>query len=1235
MIEEYLNTIIKDSQKFKDPFSGKKLRQELIYYPICANVPITLITSNISARLAFDYNLEYYSPTGISLSVASKKIINEGTFHIINQNLTHVIIIGMYGIGKSNFLKQLLYFYAIQDQNCPNYKIPILVNVDELDFDSAASLRNSILKKIPDKKKTSEIFLLIDGMAEKIGIFLHIFKEFAGCIFTSSYKQFLPLADFKVFSLEALPIPVQISRAQQELSSVSFLDFIGKITSGKCQFAEFCRMPYFISYFLANYEQLKALNKGNLYKSFIKTIMKRTDVWKELEHLASELLEKEITVFGFHEVRALGHSTKWESLKDLAIFEHSEPPQYFSLEIESCSDIECEFNSYLMDFPSKDSVTEFNVTKDCQMLRFCHIRLIETLAAMAILNKIEDSISSIRKSTYIETCEFQKVFSNAFSNNFLFSRKYQEVLVLFSQLCPDNLFENLIKFLISMNTIEHCYIADRLLKENNQNNFQHLQNKIDFQKQDLYMKNFPQGLTHLSCTVRNICKGQLGSINVSANALITEQISSILLNSNWLMLFTCKQMIEFVNSEEVYSSVTQQISLLLEAIQAHSSSPCTYFNVLLRIFVKCIEKNRQGGSTTYSPSKTDEIMLDENTMRISLENIRICRGVNTESATIYSRLEKGLLEILKRTKGVDLKVAIKALLCSNSKKKTIRCSLVQRSVVFPDEKGKILESLLFLDCSDEETIGFVLMCYQDKDLKIKAKEILKTVDIIKLKEISSTLVLNKKNEGVLGYSFCCRYEIDNEILEELLCCIDDSDTYLSFLSVISLINILKPVNFISSQRTLNLLSPLAEIVMDRLQLIKNISEISIFYVKGAALIYNLLGELEKIVGLFENILSRGLENETSFVYKFLVKKSVNVRYLDGIKKYFTNGVYGNKAKYALKIAEINVEWANESIAIMMILDNSGKTSEKSVALLLDRWGLVHLLQVFLNISHITYIIRIGNILKCVDKKKYFVVKEKFFAVIREIEKSFLGLVEENGVIIVEIISIHGTADENVKEWMKQYIIDTDNLSELLKSAEIWAKLCTTPFQNDSLISKLLDFLKESPQNILKIALLLKPQSDKLLSEFFPHFLSKSLPLSFLDSTILTLLQLSDSSILLSIYKLTYFSHSDPDFCYNLHLKIRKIIKKIQINDDIQFEKFLEVLCKNNCSIFMEQIWKYLVSKTLTNPRYFLTDYSEKILKSTISWDSRFTFRVCKIIGLIRNKRIEEELTGAVITQKNF
>ena len=88
---------------------------------------------------------------------------------------------------------------------------------------------------------------------------------------------------------------------------------------------------------------------------------------------------------------------------------------------------------------SKDTYLTYQIAKNCiekdifnsfcmDGFRFVHLRFVEILAAQFFLNQVEDSLHHITSGFLMESSAFQKSFNNCFPHNFLFSRRYREVL---------------------------------------------------------------------------------------------------------------------------------------------------------------------------------------------------------------------------------------------------------------------------------------------------------------------------------------------------------------------------------------------------------------------------------------------------------------------------------------------------------------------------------------------------------------------------------------------------------------------------------------------------------------------------------------------------------------------------------------------------------------------------------------------------------------------------------------
>ena len=224
----------------------------------------------------------------------------------------------------------------------------------------------------------------------------------------------------------------------------------------------------------------------------------------------------------------------------------------------------------------------------------------------------------------------------------------------------------------------------------------------------------------------------------------------------------------------------------------------------------------------------------------------------------------------------------------------------------------------------------------EENLKSEVKKILNEIDVQKLKKMSNALIQKRVYEGILGLGYCCRYEIDNEIIEQLINFIDNSNTFISYLGISALYTIMKPIQNLKSEETKTLIIPLAEIITSRIQVIKNIQNIRIKYLKCVLTLFAFLGEYKKVAEISEEFLNIENEKNISKIYKFLSNIRINSRYLERFRRHFCEQVYGSNGKYVLKLAENNISWYSEYTATLIITDTLHRFSSKNVAKLLNR-----------------------------------------------------------------------------------------------------------------------------------------------------------------------------------------------------------------------------------------------------------------------------------------------------------
>lgn len=641
-------------------------------------------------------------------------------------------------------------------------------------------------------------------------------------------------------------------------------------------------------------------------------------------------------------------------------------------------------------------------------------------------------------------------------------------------------------------------------------------------------------------------------------------------------------------------------------------------------------------SISPSQAKTEDALFNENTLRTQLDQLKISKHKNkspNDSMKSYKNLEKKILEILMKSKAVNLKYIIKFLIGINTSKKVIRTCLIQRSKIIENDKLNILKNILSIKCKSENCLEFVLGCYKIPLCNASVKNILKIIDVVRLKNFCYSLISKNILEGILGLGFCCRFNIDEEILEKLVNYIDNINPFMSFFGIQALNNILKKTANIALENYWNIINPLSNIIPDKIKTIKNFVEIRIQYSKYSLKILYLLGDIKKSVEIAENIIQTGDQKIISSVYKFFVKMKLSSRYFEKLKKYFWAKIYGSKGKYILKIAEISISWFTEQSAIAIITDTSDAFSSKQAADLLLKWDAISVLDNFLRIENSKYLLKARKILEFFDKDEYKYLYEKYEFIATEIEANINELANQYGISIIEILNYNRKPLLNIKDWIYNHLLKADTIEEFEDISKLWQKIVNKPIYNSKISQKLIGIIQIVPVRVLKVSLDLKLKSDAILRILIPLFLNKSIDLSLFESTILTLIQLKNPSVLNSLHKIIYFADSDPEFCYSVHKKIRKIIKNLFITNDTEFEVFLESVCKYNCSIFLEQIWKYLLNKAATNQRYFITDYAETILRSNSSWDAKFSLKFSKLLGLLRVKKTSEEITEGILTSK--
>ena len=1204
-------------EEIDDGIEGRSEQVQVRNLPIKICEPSS-INLDYSTKIALDYNYILYSQTHL-LPSSDFTIIPEGKTWI-TQNTSHCIILGMHGIGKTSLLESLNSELLQKSKTTADSSIPIIKQIEDLDFHSKTSLKQSIFCNSPTKSK-KKTFLLIDGMANQVKTYQNFFKSFEKCYFTSSFKQYSMIPGFQVVKLEPFPISSLLDSGQVSLSLSQFLEFSQKMTEKNSQISEFCKFPKFCQYFINNFDELKSQKRVALYLSYLKTFI-RKDLWKELELISMKIIDNDLWVFSFQDINGLGHGKFWRDLNEISLFKKSGPVDVSISEL-TCSDIENEYFES-QDLFIKDSITEFSVTSDCNLLACTHVRLIECLAACYLFNKLEDLLSSSHKSNYIESQEFNKVFKSLFPDNFCFCKKYQEVVSLFAQICPETIFEGFIKFLISAGGIENLSLAERLLEEN-PGEYQHLVNCIESLKMNLVTKDFSQGLIHCSPTIRGICRKELSKY-LDPSPLISTKLKQVLQNCSWSSLSSFTDLTDYLDSKDILSTLELGLNNLLSEIHQKQTYSTTSINYLLKLAVASIETPKSS-NTTLTPSKID-LAPAEDSIKHDYSTQKILLSVNN------TNIPQVLLQSIIKIEGLSLKPSIKLLLYLKTKKQKIRNCLIQRSKIFGFQKiSKILSLLKSMNVKDEESFRFLMESYHEKGCKEVVIDCLRSMDKPWVRKTALWLLQGQVVDVIPAFAFCCE-SADVEVLEILLQYLDNSDENLSLSSAEALYYMLKPCIQIRSFPFLNLLRVLTEILTDKFELNKNFPEIAQKYLKVLMRIWKIIGDHKKIVSFACSIINYSSDLLISQIYKIVYKLKLNAKFLNILSSCFEDCKFGTDGKYSLKIAGFNFSWRNDLSVLRILTDKSTRFQEKHISKLLTSWDCIDSLKMLCNIEGLPYFSKIKNVLDHLkDSNEKAEMIQIFKKTLQSTFNDFLDYYERFGLEYVKGFILFDIEIEFVYEWILRFIFTCSDIEELILLSEIYAIRAKDVIVSRVIESTLMGFLPTHAVSVIKICLNLKLKSDEILLRLIPLFINKKIETSLFPSTVVSIVEKRSVKILVTLHKLVYFSSNSSGFTYSIHKAVNKIMQEIKIVNDLELHVFFESACKYNCSLYFEHIWKYIMSKVAINPRFYLSDACESFMKNSIAWDSKFSLKVCRIIGLMKHKSFSE--TCSQVLTKNY
>lgn len=834
-----------------------------------------------------------------------------------------VQLLGMPKIGKSTLLKKIALLAAQDMKQDPLAPAPLLISLENVlknDISSKMELIEACFSQceefeayLREKFFQGKIILLLDEL-DKVGEMnskliewikaLRTFVKLPLCVICSRYSGYIEIESIPTLYVDIYPLKLQISMAQNMLSEFQFERFVELITGPCGRFCELASTPYLFSLLLEMFRwgvlgTDKEESRGGLYYLAVKHVMGNYDssqYWTAFEVVATDLLLRDCKSFNYLDFKNLGLENLWGDVKASALFLLQSERNKIEGEISSDDDM---FKESLdgenhigevkesLNFPnfkhisrrdttpqwisnSKESYLNYQIARKCIFrtasneassgsYRFFHLRLLEVLVAQNYLNQIEDSLMNAPGGFLMESSAFQKAFTLCLPNNFFFCRRYREVLLFFSTLCSENVFENFIKFLLNKETIEHNYIAEKLLKERGlKPGYRPLINKLKQDKLTFSRKNFSKSFAHPSQAVQKLCKIDAIDSGLQESDLINivnKNIDLILKNTHWLYLKQLGYLAKDMNSKIIKAifSKLHEVSIdILNNVTKPGPYKAIIHNVFLSIFLNAFERGDNTSNQTNSnytppvsscgtPNKNDN-NTEESTIRISFDKIKFPKN---EAAVLEKIVQSGklipvLIDLIQICPAVDINLCVKSLMILGCSIGQIHISLAGRFACLEDkaERKEILKVLRVLGFVTQHTVDIPLVCLNlDKDLQVLAKDILKLLNSEKLKKHAVNVLVKEESHQVKillalrALGFVVKQDIDQDVVYFLVQFIDHYSLELRLEAIKSLYMVLKSGKKIDSPEMRKNLAVVPHVLKDRIKLPKYDSALKTYSVK--------------------------------------------------------------------------------------------------------------------------------------------------------------------------------------------------------------------------------------------------------------------------------------------------------------------------------------------------------------------------------------------------------------------
>ena len=818
--------------------------------------------------------------------------ITDGAAHILRNRFREnfIQLLGMPKIGKSTLLKKIALLAAQDMKTDPSAPAPLLVSLSSLpkDISSKMELIEACFAQFEEFEAylrqnffQGRILLLLDeldsapGLNEKLADWLLALKTYIKLpllVLSSRYSGFQELEGSTVLYIDLYPLKLQIAMAQIMLSEFQFERFVEVITGPSSNFCEFASTPFLFSLLLELFRWGAvgtdgSESRGKLFHLACKHLMADGSKYGQaLEVIANDLLMRNVKQFGLNDLKTLGFEHIWNEIKSNQLLMLSECRSFDNSENEeSVSEQEAD-NDHPHLLPRRDTTPQwvsnskeayfnFQIARKClvscsrtgDLYRFVHLRVTEVLSAQFYLNAVEDSLVHASAGFLMESSAYQRTFNACFPINFFYCKRFREVLLLFSTLCSESIFENLVKYLLARETYECCLLSEKLLKERGLNpSYRPLINKVKQDKSDMAKKFFSRGFSHPSQAVQKITRQEAldsGLAESDILEIMNKNIDSALKSSHWVSL---KQLNLNKDSDlKVIKSVFSKLIEISSEILSNVTRPAPFKAILHKVYMTLLisrfEKTETPQtssnytppvSSCSTPNKSENPNnTEESTFKISFDKFKFHKNDSNllDKLSNIPKLTALVIDLLQICPVIDVTLCVKVLLILNCSVAQIHISLAARFACLEDsfERKEVLKVLRLLGFVTQHTVDLPLISLTlDQDLFFLAKEIIKLLNSEKLKKHAINVLVKEDSPQIKillalrALAFVNKQDQDSEVYYFLVQFIDHYSLELRLEAIKSLYTLLKDTKLADKAETRKTLAVVPHVLKDRIKLPK-------------------------------------------------------------------------------------------------------------------------------------------------------------------------------------------------------------------------------------------------------------------------------------------------------------------------------------------------------------------------------------------------------------------------------